>query len=150
MITETVSHMLFTCASTKAPSRKWEVFLIRFQAFFPHSLPGHIRQASRENRPHGLCRCHTKTILLLVWHWLFRIWLCWHHRLYSRKVGVIPKEGWAQPHVPIRLLVWQRQGPWGLFSRDAHHKDKLSRVLNLDFKAVDLSCSFVKNISNLL
>ncbi len=38
-------------------------------------------------------------ILLLVWHWLFRIWLCWHHRLYSRKVGVIPKlkEGWARP-----------------------------------------------------
>ncbi len=24
-------------------------------------------------------------ILLLVWHRLFRIWLCWHHRLYSQK-----------------------------------------------------------------
>ncbi len=33
-------------------------------------------------------------ILLLVWHRLFRIWLCWHHRLYnSRKFGIMPKEG---------------------------------------------------------
>ncbi len=29
--------------------------------------------------------------------------------LYSRKVGDIPKEGWARAHVPILLLVWQRQ-----------------------------------------
>ncbi len=50
-------------------------------------------------------------ILLLVWHRLFRIWLCCHHRLYSREVGVIPKEGWARPRAPILLLVWQRQRP---------------------------------------
>ncbi len=50
-------------------------------------------------------------ILLLVWDRLFRFWLCWHHRLYSLKVGVIPKEGWARPCVPILLLVWQRQRP---------------------------------------
>ncbi len=53
-----------------------------------------------------LCRCHTKRrmgapILLLVWHRLYRIWLCWHHRLYCQKVGVMPKEGWAWPHVII-------------------------------------------------
>ncbi len=30
--------------------------------------------------------------------WLFRIWPCWHHRLYSQKVGVMPIEGWARPH----------------------------------------------------
>ncbi len=39
--------------------------------------------------------------LLLVWHRLFRIWLCWHHRLYSRKVSVMPNEGWARPCAPI-------------------------------------------------
>ncbi len=37
---------------------------------------------------------------------LFRIWLRWHHRSYSRKFGVMPKEGWAQPCAPI-LLVFQ-------------------------------------------
>ena len=31
-------------------------------------------------------------ILLLVWNRLFRIWRCWHHWLYTRKVGVIPKK----------------------------------------------------------
>ena len=36
-------------------------------------------------------------ILRLVWHQLFRIWLCWNHKLYSWKVGVIPKERWARP-----------------------------------------------------
>ncbi len=59
--------------------------------------------------------------LLLVWHRLFRIWLCWHHRLYSWKVGVIPKEGWMRPRAPILLLVWQRQRPWGMFSCDTRH-----------------------------
>ena len=34
---------------------------------------------------------------------------------------LIPKEGWAQPLAPIFLLVWQRQRPWGLFSRNARH-----------------------------
>ncbi len=48
-------------------------------------------------------------ILLLVWHQLFRICVSWLHRSYSRKVGVIPKEGWARPCTPILLLVWQRQ-----------------------------------------
>ncbi len=66
-------------------------------------------------------------ILLLVWHWLFRIWVFWLHRSHSLKVGVIPKEGWAWPRAPILvaapilLLVWQRQRPKGLFSRDACH-----------------------------
>ncbi len=54
--------------------------------------------------------CHEKTYLkvfvvvipkegwvYVAWHRLSRIWLCWHHRLYCRKVGVIPKEGWAWP-----------------------------------------------------
>ena len=50
-------------------------------------------------------------ILLLVWHWIFRMWLCWDHRLYSQKVGVMPKEGWVRPRAPILLLVWQRQRP---------------------------------------
>ncbi len=40
-------------------------------------------------------------ILLLIWHQLFRIWLCWHHGLYSRKVGVMPKEGWSSPRAPM-------------------------------------------------
>ncbi len=54
--------------------------------------------------------CHTKrrmgahgrAHLLLVWHQLFRIWLCWHHRLlvYSHKVGVMPKEGWTHHSRP--------------------------------------------------
>ncbi len=39
------------------------------------------------------------------------------HRSYSLKVGVIPKEGRARPRAPILLLVWQRQRPYGLFSR---------------------------------
>ena len=35
--------------------------------------------------------CHTKrSHPFLVWHRLFRIWLCWLHRLYSLKVSVIP------------------------------------------------------------
>ncbi len=56
---------------------------------------------------------------LTVWHRLFRIWPCWHQRLYSQKVGVMPKEGWARLCKPILLLVWQWQRPWGLFSRDS-------------------------------
>ena len=62
------------------------------------------------------CTCdarHKKTdlkvfvvpIFLLVWHRLVslpkcyprRFWLCWHDRLYSQKVCVIPKEGWTRP-----------------------------------------------------
>ena len=30
------------------------------------------------------------------------------HRLYSQKVGVIPKEEWARTRAPILPLVWQR------------------------------------------
>ncbi len=51
-------------------------------------------------------------------HRLFRIWPCWHHRSYSRKVGAMPKEGWAWLCAPILLFVWQRQRPLGRFSRD--------------------------------
>ena len=36
----------------------------------------------------------------------------------SNKVVVIPKEGWARPHAPILLLVWQWLRPLGPFSRD--------------------------------
>ena len=57
----------------------------------------HRWRVSRENRSQGLCRCHTKRrvaapILLLVWHRIFRVWLCWHYGLYSRKVCVMRKK----------------------------------------------------------
>ncbi len=53
--------------------------------------------------------CHKKTDLKVfvivkpkeawarIWHRLFRIWVFWLRRLYSLKVGVITKEGWACP-----------------------------------------------------
>ncbi len=42
--------------------------------------------------------------LLLVWH-----------RLFQKKVGVIPKEGPEWPHTPVLLLVWQRLKTLGTF-----------------------------------
>ncbi len=50
-------------------------------------------------------------ILLLVWHWLFRIWLCWHHRLHSWKVGVMPKEGWHDKDLKVCFLVTRVNWP---------------------------------------
>ncbi len=44
-------------------------------------------------------------------------------------VVVIPKEGWARPHTPTLLLIWQRQRPKGLFSCDARHVEMSSIVL---------------------
>ena len=54
----------------------------------------------------------------------YKIVICYLHRLYS-KVGVIPKERLARPHLPILLLVW-RQKSWGMFSHNTTHMWKLT------------------------
>ncbi len=54
-------------------------------------------------------------------HRLFWIWVFGLQRSYSLNVCVILKEGSARPRAPILLLVWQRQRPYALFSRDMHH-----------------------------
>ncbi len=49
-------------------------------------------------------------ILILVWHQLFRIWLCWHHRLHSQKVGVILKLNHATKGSVLRTRKWTLRG----------------------------------------
>ena len=58
-------------------------------------------------------------VLLLVWHQLVTFFFFLKKQnfelkfffFFFEKVSVIPKEGWAQPCVPILLLVWQRLRP---------------------------------------
>ncbi len=52
----------------------------------------------------GLARMATP-ILLLVWHQLFRIWLCWHLRLYSQKVSVVPTTWYGMTTTKTCFLV---------------------------------------------
>ncbi len=96
---------------------RWRVWIVRF-----------MWVVLCKKVPNVLSRCHTKrktglhgrthpsfgmtpTFLFFSFFNFFFFW----------KVGVIPKEGWAQSRTPVLLLVWQRLRILGTFSCGAAH-----------------------------
>ena len=74
-----------------------------------------LKFASRENRPQGLCRCHTQRRLagfLCVWHWLQNIIYDGSRVIFYSQCHTQRRIGGAQTAGPPTLLwVCQRQRP---------------------------------------